>query len=79
MQRSFLVPATTPRPRTEQEAKEHKASADITKYFIGTLNAKGIYAKISKDDSITYLDSHRPEVEDLAKGFNLQLIVCYEP
>mgnify|MGYP000852359351 FL=1 len=79
MERSIVIPATTQPPKTEKEALKRRASLGVISDFVGTLKAKGIYAQTDREGNITYLNSYRPEVEELAKKFELQLFVCYEP
>ena len=79
MERSIVIPATTHTPKTEEEALKRRASLGVISDFIGTLKVKGVHAETNGEGSIAYLDSHRPEVEELAKRFELQLFVCYEP
>jgi len=79
MERSIIIPATKYPPKTEEEALERRASPGLISDFVGTLNAKGIYAKIVREGNVGYLNSYRREVEELAKRFELQLFVCYEP
>jgi len=77
MERSIVIPATTRPPKTEEEALKRKASLGVISDLIGTLKTKGVHAEIDGEGGIAYLDSHRLEVEELAKRFELQLFICY--